>query len=303
MILSALVFILVSVLLLQVIVFVLKKKKAALLTTSVVVLLYSVLGVEMFLRVVVSQVMPELEYQYFSMVRSEAYPETFEIGLTNGSKLVDFRSKNFSVRGTNIVLLGGSTMHGHGFTNESGSYISCLMQKKLGKGYQVMNFARPGYNSRDEMLLLDELLSLDIPVHCVITLTGWNDLNLYSPDRIIGERWNDKYYRVTDLIDKWRTRSLAKGSYTFRFLLHKMFGLSQNWLVHNMKYRPEHEKLIESFLRNIKECQELCDEKGIRYYVLLQPTTILIDDTIELSNEWSIPRQYTGVLKRQYSEV
>jgi len=81
-----------------------------------------------------------------------------------------------------VVLTGGSVAFGWGATYDEWTPASRLqhhlnaMEKSPDVGWRVLNYAIPGFNSFQELLLLLQK-SQEIRADYVVTLSGWNDVD------------------------------------------------------------------------------------------------------------------------------
>ena len=89
--------------------------------------------------------------------------------------------KNSAKGAKKVFLFGGSTAWGIGAPDDS--TIPSIMNKRLGKDYNIINFGESGYVSTQELnYLLERLTNNDIP-DLVVFYDGINDIyaGIYSP--------------------------------------------------------------------------------------------------------------------------
>lgn len=79
----------------------------------------------------------------------------------------------------NVFLLGGSTTFGYGVTDHEtiASYLQPLLSEKTGREVRVYNFGRGYYYSRQELILLEQLLLQGFRPDIAIFIDGINEFH------------------------------------------------------------------------------------------------------------------------------
>ncbi|HVY56111.1 MAG TPA: GDSL-type esterase/lipase family protein [Thermodesulfobacteriota bacterium] len=175
------------------------KQKLSLVITNIVVVLILLIVIE-----AVGQVAYYFRYGMFlyQMLPGADYPDVFELHpylvgrLKKNVSATDARTKErisatkYHTRSTGsqendsglvrVAVLGGSTTFGTGVTDADS--WPAILQRKLGKGYCVINYGMPGYTTA-EAIIQTALIVPERKPQFVIFYEGWNDIhNYHVPD-------------------------------------------------------------------------------------------------------------------------
>jgi hypothetical protein len=80
-----------------------------------------------------------------------------------------------------IAILGGSTAFGTGVSDKDS--WPALLQAKLGKQYEVINYGVPGYSTAENIIQMALIVPEKQP-HIVIFYEGWNDIKNYHEKKL-----------------------------------------------------------------------------------------------------------------------
>lgn len=230
---------------------------------------------------------------------------------------IAFRSAKFPMYGNRestdrsaIYITGGSTAAGVGVHNFEQMYFRLLekhlMESKLLKAHQMVNFAVPGYvSSQESGVYKNWIFNVPKPPRFVISLTGFNDVYFYLFRTLpVG---NHEFNYAIDLVFRKGYPPPNSKVDQFKNFIRRtsMYGLQHRLLAPNEPairlasdiFDPEQPKMeptssdivreaATNFLNNCKATGLLAKHQGTEFIVLLQPIYYYGGELSHGPNEW-----------------
>ena len=186
---------------------------------------------------------------------------------TNKRRIIDYE-KPYDSSLNSILFVGDSVTMGLGVDPDSS--FAGLLSASL-DSVNILNTALIGYNAKDYRVVADSFLNRRSPmkedrakIERVITFWCLNDI------------YGDK---PPETVPGGRARRLGSGVLPFirrhfmlyQFLKNAFFDRSQSYFLHDAFYYARVGVFYQNSLRMMREVQELCDEKGIDFHVVMMP--------------------------------
>ncbi len=160
----------------------------------------------------------------------------------------------------NIICIGGSSTFGTGVSDEeSWPYI---LQKKIGKKYNVINLGVPGYSTLEGIIQLTTIIP-ELKPDILIIYQGWNDIRSYnapikSPDYL----WHGSTQK--DNLAVSSRSSIIEYSF-LNFLAKKIRQkISKNKRDKNILLDSKDSYVDKIYMRNLKTIQLLSERLNIK---------------------------------------
>ncbi len=228
-------------------------------------------------KIVLSEQLSQLEYEPFVEFKENNRLKNF----TSVSKLGNRCNKNNIMEcrspsgGKNeIWIFGGSTVFGYGLKNDEtiSSYLEVLFDKK----FRVINFGTGYFNSTQERILFNNLLTKLPPPKAVIFINGLNEFvnNVENDESHLSSFIKYKISKSSkdDLMDYLKERILRLN--IFKLIVEKTKKKEET---NKLKKTKNLEKTTNIYLNNQKLVKSIADSFNIDLFYFLQPVPIFLD--------------------------
>ena len=175
---------------------------------------------------------------------------------------------------TEIWIFGGSTVFGYGVKNSE--TISSHLENLLNKKFNVINFGTGFYNSTQERILFNNLITKLPPPKAVIFLNGLNEFvnNFENNESQISSFIKYKINKSSkdDLLEYFKERIL-------RLNMVRLYSeYSQNNSIKNEKKKIKNfDQIINIYINNQKLTKSIASSYEVKHLHVLQPVPIYLD--------------------------